>query len=665
MKKYIQCIICFLCSGPLLLSAAVPDDTTRTPPVEGDYYKLVTLPIPEGIVLEVGGMEVLPDGRLAVATRRGEVWIVENPDMTGGARPHFRRFAHGLHEALGLAYRDGAIYTTQRGELTRLYDRDGDGRADRYESVYRWPLNGNYHEYSYGPTFAPNGNMIVTLNLAWVGYGASLSKWRGWALEITPDGEMTPMASGMRSPAGFGFDPEGELFYAENQGDWIGSGYITHVEKGDFVGNPAGLRWTDEPDSPLRLKPEDIPSTGKPLFEVARDIPELKPPAVWFPHTLMGISTSDILADSTQGGFGPFDGQLFVGDQGHSRIMRVYLEKVKGVYQGACFPFREGFSSGVLRMAWGHDGSMFVGMTSRGWSATGKAPYGLQKLEWTGQMPFEVKSIQARVDGFELEFTQPVDRKQAGNPASYQITGFTYQYHQTYGSDIVHRKGAPIRGVQVSEDGLRARLVVDGLREGYIHEIKAPGVASTEGLPLLHDTAYYTLNRIPEGIPLVMDDSPSGGRVDTRVLGPPSQGRLPQAKRQTEPPAEWEDGPQVTVSIGTLPGLKFDTPSFDVRAGSRVRLVFNNNDDMLHNLVIVKPGTADDVGNAAIQLGLDGQAMQYVPDSDEVLFHTNLLGPETAESIYFVAPTEPGEYVFVCTFPGHAFTMRGVMRVVR
>ena len=121
------------------------------------------------MVLEVGGMDVLPDGQLAVSTRRGEVWLVKNPSMTGPARPEFKRFAHGMHEALGLAYRDGMIYTSQRGELTRLKDIDGDGQADTYETVYSWPLEGNYHEYSYGPLIKPDGTMIVTLNLAWSG----------------------------------------------------------------------------------------------------------------------------------------------------------------------------------------------------------------------------------------------------------------------------------------------------------------------------------------------------------------------------------------------------------------------------------------------------------------------------------------------------------------
>ena len=129
-------------------------------------------------------------------------------------------------------------------------------------------------------------------------------------------------------------------------------------------------------------------------------------------------------------------------------------------------------------------------------------------------------------------------------------------------------------------------------------------------------------------------------------------------------PASWTTGPDATITIGTLPGLKFDTDGFDVAAGNRVKLVFNNNDDMLHNVVITTPGAAMDVGQAAIQLGLKGHEMDYVPETDAVLFHTGLLEPETAETIYFTAPTEPGTYAFVCTFPGHAFTMQGTMRVV-
>lgn len=659
--------------GPVALSAV--------PASEDDYYKIITLPIPEGVVLEVGGLASLPDGRLAVSTRRGDVWMIGNPYLAGNAGPSYRRFASGLHEPLGLAYNDGDLYLSQRSEVTRLRDRDGDSRADDYDNVYSWPLSGNYHEYSYGPLFTSDGGMLITLNLAWVGKGASFAPWRGWMIKIMPDGKMHPIASGMRSPAGFGMNAQGDVFYAENQGDWVGSGRITHVVPGDFVGNPEGLRWSGEPNSPVKLKKTDIPSTDNPMFEVAKKIPGLKPPAVWFPHGLLGTSTSDIITDTTKGSFGPFEEQLFVGDQGQSKITRVALEKINGVYQGAVFPFREGFMSGILRMVWGNDGSMFVGMTSRGWTSTGKEPFGLQRLVWTGKMPFEMKTIRAQPDGFEIEFTRSVDKAAASDMESYKITGFNYKYHLAYGSPVINQEPCPITGIVVSDDGLKVRLVVDNLREGYIHELKAEGVYSTANNSLLHPVGYYTLNSIPIGeklnlpktvIPKQSDSSHTAighnipgpkkpARKNLVVKGTPT-GSI--AKHVTTRPANWSDE-VVTINMGTKPGLKFNPEQFQVKAGSRIKVVFHNNDDMLHNFVVVLPGTAIDVGEQAIKLGLDGLELNYIPNTEKVLHYTTLLQPELTQTIYFTAPDKPGDYTYVCTVPGHFYVMQGIMKVVK
>jgi uncharacterized cupredoxin-like copper-binding protein len=652
------------------------------PEKEEDFYKLISLPVPEDIILEVGGMATLPDGSLAVCTRRGEVWLVSNPYVSGNERPVYKRFAHGLHEALGLAYKDGDIYVTQRSELTRLRDKNGDGKADAYDKIYSWPLSGNYHEYSYGPTFLPNGNMLVTLNLGWsnsLGHGVSLVPWRGWTLEITPEGQMIPFATGMRSPAGYGMNAAGDFFYTENQGDWVGSGRISHVEKGDFLGNAEGLRWTTLPGSPLQLKPEDVPNTGEPLYEVAKRVPALKPPAVWMPHGILGISTSGLLNDNTNGRFGPFQNQLFIGDQGQSKIMRVDLEKVKGEYQGVVFPFREGFSSGILRQVWGNDGSMFVGMTSRGWSSTGKELFSLQRLVWTGKTPFEMKTIRAMPDGFEIEFTQPVDRKSAADPASYKVTGFNYKYHATYGSPVINNKVSPIRGIVVSEDGMKARLVVDELRLGYIHEITTEGVRDLSGKPLLHHVGYYTLNNIPEGEKfnplltasithdhnaMVMDKAPveKPAAMKNTAAKPPA---AKTAKRVIVQPASWKNGADVTINMGTKPGLKFEPGQFQVKAGSRIKVVFTNDDDMLHNFVMVLPGMALEVGQLAMALGLEGQQKDYIPQTEKVLYHTRLLQPNTSETIYFTAPEKPGDYPYECSVPGHFYAMQGIMKVVK
>lgn len=498
-------------------------------PKEEDFFKILRVPAPEGTLLEVGGLCVLPNGDLGVSTRRGDIFIVENPTSR---QPFFRKFASGLHEVLGLAYKNGALYCAQRGELTKLIDTNKDGKADVIETVYSWPISGHYHEYSFGPKIAPDGTFFVSGNVAfgdeewWA--GESRVPWRGWVMHITEDGRMEPWATGVRSPCGLGMI-DGELFYTDNQGDWIGSGGVWHLKKGAWVGHPAGLRWTNMANSPVKLRPEQLyaridPRKKRdeqghaikpenvvdepviPLFSLKKEFPELQLPAVWLPHGIFGISNSEIV-QIPEGSFEPFTGQLLVGDQGQSKIMRVFMEKVNGEFQGASFDFRAGFQSGVLRMAWAKDGSLFVGETNRGWGSAGEATEGLQRLVWNEKMPFEMKAVRAMPDGFEIEFTSPVNRKSAEDIASYTIESFIYKYHPVYGSPPVNREKNPIKGVKVSDDNLKVRLIVDNLRQYYIHEIRPEGVRSSEGsYSIVHPLAFYTLNNIPTGQKLAMSE---------------------------------------------------------------------------------------------------------------------------------------------------------------
>jgi len=656
-------------SGLTIATAQQKKDSVKSHKEE-DFYTINTVPIPQNIALEVGGMVLLPNDALAVCTRQGEVWIITNPYGKNGQPPRYRLYAQGLHEALGLNYIKGDLYLTQRSELTRLHDEDGDGEADVYETVYSWPLEGNYHEYSYGPVLDKNGNMMVNLNLAWVGdHGESLSKWHGWQVQISDDGKLTPFAAGMRSPAGFALNDQGDMFYAENQGDWVGSGSITHVEKGDFLGNPASLVWSGLPGSTVSLRKEDIPDTNEPKYEVAKRVPHLKTPAVWFPHSILGVSTSGILSDENDTNIGPFKGQLFVGDQGQSKIMRVYLEKVKGTYQGIVFPFREGFSSGILRMCWGTDGSMFVGMTARGWGATGGGLFGLQRLVWNGKTPFEMKTVTAQPDGFEITFTQPVDEKTARDAASYKVSTFTYQYHHNYGSPVINQGNCPLKAIEVSPDRMRVRLVMDSLREGYIHEIRAEGVVSADNNTLLHNYGYYTLNHIPDGQRLaitaankvtpIMDHM----HMHMPATGAPAPVAVTSVKHLTKQPASWKNAAVTAINLGTKPGLQYNITALSVKAGTKVKLTFQNSDDMLHNFVLTTPGAGDEVGTLASKMGLNGQSASYIPVSSKVLFHTLLLQPKTTEVIYFTAPEKPGDYPYICTYPGHFMVMKGILKV--
>lgn len=123
-----------------------------------------------------------------------------------------------------------------------------------------------------------------------------------------------------------------------------------------------------------------------------------------------------------------------------------------------------------------------------------------------------------------------------------------------------------------------------------------------------------------------------------------------------------------TILMEVVPELmKFNLDYFRVTAGKKVILELDNLDGMQHNLLIIKPGTLEKVGAAADAMLRDPKASEkhYVPEIPEVLFATDMLGPNEVFTLNFTAPTQPGDYPFVCTFPGHWRMMNGIMRVVK
>ncbi len=462
---------------------------------ENEFYRLVTIPIPEGIVLEAGAIQYFGKDRLAVTTRLGDIWFVDGALGTDPkpANVKFTRYAQGLHEVLGITTRgDGWFYATQRGEITRMRDTNGDDRADVFETYSDgWGVTGDYHEYAFGSKFDRDGNIWLVLCLT--GSFTSETEFRGWGLKVGPDGKAVPTVSGIRSPGGIATNHLGDMFYTDNQGPWNGTCWLKHLKPGGFVGNPTGNKWyTLAPN--LGARPADPTSNSRVTTEWKK-MKEFVPPAVGFPYGKMGQSASGIANDGSGGKFGPFQNQLFVGDQTWSTVMRVCLEQVNGTYQGACLPFREGLASGSLSLEQTPDGSLFVGGSDRGWGARGGKPFALQRLIWTGKTPFEIHEIHSRPDGFELTFTEPVDPASVST-AAVTAENYTYLYRADYGSPEVDKGKPAIHGVKLSEDGRTLRLSMD-LVEGHIHELKFPGLKNRAGQPLLHPSAYFTLNVIP------------------------------------------------------------------------------------------------------------------------------------------------------------------------
>ena len=459
---------------------------------EEQYYRIVDVPVAEELALECGSFEVLPDGRLAIGTRRGEIWLVDGA-FEPYPKPTFQQFASGLDEVLGLGYRDGSFWITQQTEVTRVSDLDGDDRADRFETISdAWGFN-HYHEFAFGSKPDAEGNVWVALCLS-ESYNSKVP-FRGWCLKITPDGKTLPVCSGIRSPCGIGPNEHGVMFYAESQGPWNGSCSLKVLKQDGFMGHPVSFNWYDLTDA-LGPKPPE-PETRSRLVVERERVPQLVPYAVVFPYIRMGRSISGFQVDHSQGKFGPFANQIFIGDFSLSVVMRATTEEVNGVWQGACYPFREGLATGLLACQFTPEGDLLCGGTNRGWPVRGPEAYALQRLDWTGEVPFEIHTITAAADGFNVRFTLPVDRELASRPDTWTLGTFTHIYQQGYGSPEVDQTVPLVRSADVSDDGLTVHLRVDGLVKGHVHEFDAAALRSAEGELLLHANAYYTLNEIP------------------------------------------------------------------------------------------------------------------------------------------------------------------------
>ena len=113
-------------------------------------------------------------------------------------------------------------------------------------------------------------------------------------------------------------------------------------------------------------------------------------------------------------------------------------------------------------------------------------------------MPFEIKTMSARPDGFTLTFTRPVNSKSATDAKSYMLSSYTYPYHSKYGGKETDLIKLTIKSITLDADKQLVHLKLDGLRAGYVHELHADGVRDSTGQPLIHKAAYYTLNRIPK-----------------------------------------------------------------------------------------------------------------------------------------------------------------------
>lgn len=422
----------------------------------------------------VAGLAMAPDGGLLVSTwdSVGGVYHLSWADNTGARDYVVKRIAAGLAEPLGLEVVGDDIYVLQKHELTRLRDLDGDGVMDEYFPICNsWGVTDDFHEFAFGLVYK-DGFFYVTLSMAMrLATGEQQAKDRGRTLKIAMDGSYEPLDYGLRTPNGIGIGPDGELFVADNQGQWLPGNKLLHVQPGAYNGMAWGL-------------PFDLPEP-----------PEMVPPAIWLPDKEIGNSpTEPILMRH-----GPYQGQLVHGDVTHGGIKRDFLEKVNGSYQGAVFRFSQGFHAGVNRLVWGPDDVLYVGEVGMvgGWSWK-ERQFGLEKLTYNGKPTFEMLAIRAKPKGFEIEFTEPLRAPQF-DPSQIRLQQWWYLPTESYGGPKMDLQELKPSKLEVSADRKRVYLEIPGLiPRRVVYFSLNPNLESESGRPLWSGEAWYTLNAIPK-----------------------------------------------------------------------------------------------------------------------------------------------------------------------
>ena len=478
-----------------------------------EFYKVDPVPTPPGVDAQVGGLDATLDGRLVAAFHHGQVAFYDPKNQA------WKIFAEGLHEPLGvLAEKDGSVLVMQRPELTRLKDTAHRGVADTYETVWDgYGMTGNYHEFAFGPVRGPNGKLYVALNLAsngatihqeirgpWTPVGLpreqfygdwkkvsgaagrmySRVAWRGWVMEIDPaTGAATPFASGFRSPDGINFDGHGHLLVSDNQGDWRGASELFVLKPGGFYGHPASLVWRKDWDGtdPLKVPVEHLN--------------ELRTPApIWFPYGSYANSPTEMLQIPKTPAWGPFGGQMLIGEMNVPKILRILPEEVEGVWEGATLEFisTEALKRGLHRFAFIGD-TLYAGRTHLSWAGD----EGISTVLPLGT-PFDPLDMHITPHGFRFDFTEALDPASA-DPALWTAKHYFYLYHAPYGSPEMEKTDVAPSKVTLSNGGKTAEVTLPEMKTGVLYDFDLAKLKSAAGAALLNPRIAYTVRRIPKG----------------------------------------------------------------------------------------------------------------------------------------------------------------------
>lgn len=434
----------------------------------------------------IGGFDFFPDGRAAVCTWSGDVWIASGIDDKLD-KITWKRFASGLFQTLGLKIVDGKIHVLGRDGITRLHDFNNDGEADFYECFNNdFLVTANFHEFIFDLHTDPEGNFYFIKGGPVRPGGSGWDKivpHHGCVFKVSSDGsKLEVVARGFRAPNGMGIGPKGEITSGDNQGTWTPVCPLNWIKPGGFYGVPD---FSDRKEKP-----------------VVRDNP-----LCWLPMNIDNSNGGQVWINGDK--FGPLSGQLLHTSYGQSTLYLVLKEEVGGQMQGGVVPILR-FDSGSCRARFYPEKNALFVSGLRGWQTNASKDGGLYRVRYTGKAMNLPVDLHVKKGLIEIKFSDPLDVKSAGQPDSYRIDEWQYKWTSGYGSPTVKvsdpkKTGTDeveIEAVRVSPDGKTVTLVVPSVHPVMQMKI-ALNLKAADGSPIrtaIHNTINVVGNQRGEVI---------------------------------------------------------------------------------------------------------------------------------------------------------------------
>jgi azurin len=582
--------------------------------------------------LACGGHAFLGDGRAVVVTMQGDVWLVDGLDTDTAS---WRRIAAGMHHLLGVVVHEDVIYTLGRNQITRLQDLNGDDEIDFYEC------------FSNAFVTSPSGHdYLCGLERDTEGYFYFGSGNQG-LVRVSPDGEQASViATGFRNPDGLGLLSDGTITVPCSEGDWTPTSMICQVDP------------IPTENATHRYRMDPPPFFG---YRGPRGDQRVELPLLYLPRGIDNSSGGQTEVHSKS--LGPLDGQLVHTSFGTGTLFSILRDRVGGVAQGAAVPIPGEFRSGAHRArVRPQDGWLYVtGM--HGWGTYTPDAGCFERLRLTGAPPQMPIAFHAHADGLMVQFAQSVDSEAVKRLKNHFAQCWNYRYSPGYGSKeySVFHPGAighdvlDVRSAQVLDDGRSVFFEIPELQRcSQLHLWMEVGAERPCEL-------FATIHEMDR---MFLSSQNAQERLSSKLAHPMIRD-LQMLQNKTPNPWQNKIEGSRPIHLEARDNLQFSTRKLTAKAGEAIALTFKNPDVVPHNWALIRPGTLDRVGDLANRLigEPDAYLKQYVPQSDAVLYYTDIVEPGTEFTIAFQVPKEPGTYPYLCTFPGHWMVMNGELVV--